>query len=183
MADLKDSMEAPPTTIEGHTHAIVFLYDNPRALKTKERGGDWLKDAHAHRASLLASETTSVLANYIRLLEFDAKSHSCSASDVNLNVLAIAAGLLWFHNGTLAAPFVGKVLGLVRLPVEWIWQLIIRLRCHLNSLGSFRRDLLGGLGQAGAKQLGTGIPIEPDDLSTAPIRLRPSNAWLSQPLL
>ena len=151
MADLKDSMEAPPTTIEGHTHAIVFLYDNPRALKTKERGGDWLKDAHAHRASLLASETTSVLANYIRLLEFDAKSHSCSASDVNLNVLAIAAGLLWFHNGTLAAPFVGKVLGLVRLPVEWIWQLIIRLRYHLNSLGSVRRDLLGGLGQGGSK--------------------------------
>lgn len=27
MADLKDSMEAPPSTIGGHTHAIVFLYD------------------------------------------------------------------------------------------------------------------------------------------------------------
>ena len=112
MADLKDSMEAPPTTIEGHTHAIVFLYDNPRALKAKERGGDWLKDAHAHRASLRASETTSVLANYIRLLGFDAKSHSCSASDVNLNMLAVAAGLLWYHDGRLAAPFVGEDFGL-----------------------------------------------------------------------
>ena len=112
MADLKESMEAPPTTIEGHTHAIVFLYDNPRALKTKERGGDWLKDAHAHRASLRASETTSVLANYIRLLGFDAKSHSCSASDVNLNMLAVAAGLLWYHDGRLAAPFVGEDFGL-----------------------------------------------------------------------
>ena len=112
MADLKESMEAPPTTIEGHTHAIVFLYDNPRALKAKERGGDWLKDAHAHRASLRASETTSVLANYIRLLGFDAKSHSCSASDVNLNMLAVAAGLLWYHDGTLAAPFVGEDFGL-----------------------------------------------------------------------
>lgn len=112
MADLKESMEAPPTTIEGHTHAIVFLYDNPRALKAKERGGDWLKDAHAHRASLRASETTSVLANYIRLLGFDAKSHSCSASDVNLNMLAVAAGLLWYHDGRLAAPFVGEDFGL-----------------------------------------------------------------------
>ena len=118
MADLKDSMEAPPTTIEGHTHAIVFLYDNPRGLKTKEPGGDWLEGAHAHLASLCASETTLVLANYIRLLGFDAKSYSCSASDVNLNVLAIAAGLLWFQNGTLAAPFVGEVSGLVLLPVE-----------------------------------------------------------------
>ena len=112
MADLKESMEAPPTTIKGHTHAIVFLYDNPRALKAKERGGDWLKDAHAHRASLRASETTSVLANYIRLLGFDAKSHSCSASDVNLNMLAVAAGLLWYHDGTLTAPFVGEDFGL-----------------------------------------------------------------------
>ncbi len=112
MADLKESMEAPPSTIEGHTHAIVFLYDNPRALKAKERGGDWLKDAHAHRASLRASETTSVLANYIRLLGFDAKSHSCSASDVNLNMLAVAAGLLWYLDGTLAAPFVGEDFGL-----------------------------------------------------------------------
>jgi len=34
MADLKDSMEAPPTKIEGHTHAIVYLYENPRT-----RGG------------------------------------------------------------------------------------------------------------------------------------------------
>ncbi len=112
MADLKDSMEAPPTTIAGHTHAIVFLYDNPRALKTRERGGDWLQDAHAHRASLRASETTSVLANYIRLLGFDAKSHSSSAREVNLNMLAVAAGLLWYHDGTLAAPFVAENFGL-----------------------------------------------------------------------
>jgi len=27
MADLKESMEAPPTTIDGHTHAVVFLYE------------------------------------------------------------------------------------------------------------------------------------------------------------
>ena len=94
MADLKDSMEAPVSTIGDHTHAIVFLYDNPRALHQNEAGCDWLYNAHAHRASLRASETTSVLANYIRLLGFDAKSHSGSASDVNLNSLAVAAGLV-----------------------------------------------------------------------------------------
>ena len=27
MAGLKDSMEAPPSTIEGHSHAVVFLYE------------------------------------------------------------------------------------------------------------------------------------------------------------
>jgi hypothetical protein len=73
MADLKDSMEAPPTTIDGHTHAIVFLYENPRDLMPKEVGCDWLEDAHAHRACLRANETAAVIANYIRLLGYDAK--------------------------------------------------------------------------------------------------------------
>ncbi len=112
MADLKDSMEAPPSTIEDHTHAVVFLYDNPRAFQQNEAGCDWLCDAHAHRASLRASETTSVLANYIRLLGFDAKSHSASASDVNLNSLAVAAGLVWVKDGALVAPFVRHNFGL-----------------------------------------------------------------------
>ncbi|MEM8741507.1 MAG: NAD-binding oxidoreductase, partial [Pseudomonadota bacterium] len=33
MADLKESMEAPPSGIGGHTHALVFLYDWPRDPK------------------------------------------------------------------------------------------------------------------------------------------------------
>ena len=32
MVDLEDSMKVLPSTIEDHTHAIVFLYDNPRAF-------------------------------------------------------------------------------------------------------------------------------------------------------
>lgn len=99
MADLKDSMEAPSTTIEGHTHAIVFLYENPRDLLPDELGTDWLEDAHAHRACLRATETAAVIANYIRLLGYDAKSHSAAASDVDLNKLALSAGLVWADDG------------------------------------------------------------------------------------
>ena len=112
MADLKESMEAPPSSIEDHTHAIVCLYDNPRAFHQNEAGCDWLSDAHAHRAALRASETTSVLANYIRLLGFDAKSHSGSASDVKLSLLAVAAGFVWVKDAVLVAPFVGQSFGL-----------------------------------------------------------------------
>ena len=99
MATLKESMEAPPTTIDGHTHAIVFLYENPRDLMPNEVGCDWLEDAHAHRACLRANETAAVIANYIRLLGHDAKSHSGAASDVDLNKLALASGLVWWIRG------------------------------------------------------------------------------------
>ena len=112
MADLRDSMEAPPTTINGHTYAIVFMYENPRQFLPNEVGIDWLEDAHAHRACLRANETSAVIANYIRLLGYDAKSHSGSASDVDLNKLALCAGLVWADDGELVAPYIGKNFGL-----------------------------------------------------------------------
>ena len=105
-------MEAPPTTINGHTHAVVFLYENPREINPGEPGTEWLKDALKHRAGLRANETATVIANYIRLLGYDAKSHSMSASDVELNQLAIAAGLIWDHKGELVAPYIGNSFGL-----------------------------------------------------------------------
>ena len=112
MADLKESMETPPSTIDGHTHVIVFLYENPRAFKADEPGLDWLSDAHAHRAALRANETAAVIANYIRLLGYDAKSHSVSASNVDLNRLSVSAGLTWSDG---SAPFIGKRYGLAAI--------------------------------------------------------------------
>lgn len=112
MAELKDSMEAPPTAIEGHTHAIVFLYENPRAPRAGEPGSDWIMDAQEQRGCLLSNETACVLANYIRLLGFDAKSHSGAASDVCLTRLAVAAGLIW-PDGT--APYIGARYGLAAI--------------------------------------------------------------------
>jgi len=92
MADLKDSMEAPPTTIDAHTHALVLMYENPRELFDDEPGVDWIKNAYAHRAGLLAAETAVVLANYLRVLGFDARAHTVSSTDVDLNKLAVASG-------------------------------------------------------------------------------------------
>ncbi len=109
MADLKDSMEAPLTTIDGHTHALVFLYANPRAPRPGEPGTDWIQDAQAERGCLVSSETACVIANYIRLLGFPAKAHSGAASDVDLNRLAVAAGLVW---PDLQAPYIGRDFGL-----------------------------------------------------------------------
>lgn len=48
MADLKEAMEAPPTTISGHTHALAFLYEHPRDPENNEAGTDWIYGASAH---------------------------------------------------------------------------------------------------------------------------------------
>lgn len=112
MADLKESMEAEKPSIEPHSHALVFLYENPRDIKPEEPGTDWFKGAYAHRAGLLASETAVVLANYLRLLGYDSRAHTISSSDVDLNKLAVAAGLAIVEDGVLHHPYIGTRFGL-----------------------------------------------------------------------
>jgi len=94
MADLRDTVNTPPGSIAGHTHAIVYLYENPRDPQVGEAGTDWIAGAQAHRAGLLAAETAVVIANYLRLLGHEARGHTVSSADVDLNKLAVAAGPL-----------------------------------------------------------------------------------------
>ncbi|MEM9974446.1 MAG: reductive dehalogenase domain-containing protein [Pseudomonadota bacterium] len=119
MADLKESMEAPPTTIAGHAHAIVFLYDYPRDPRVGERGCAWLEDAQAHRACLRASETAVVIANYIRLLGWDAKAHTATSTDIDLNVATVAAGLAMPEGGRLVNPYVGDRFGVAVVTTDF----------------------------------------------------------------
>ncbi len=112
MADLKESMEAPPSGIDGQDNAIVFLYEHMRDPRADEPGSDWIMDAQDHRACLRATETAMVIANYIRLLGFDAKAHSATTTEVDLGQMAVAAGLATQENGELQAPWLGNRFGL-----------------------------------------------------------------------
>ncbi len=112
MADLKESMEAPPSGIAGHSSAIVFVYEHMRDPSPEEPGADWILDAQDHRACLRASETAVVIANYIRLLGFNAKAHTQTSSDVDLGKLALACGLVTCEQGRLVAPWLGTRYGL-----------------------------------------------------------------------
>ena len=112
MASLRDSMDAPPANCRHHTHALVFLYDHPRAPGPDEAGCDWIQDALAHRACLRGAETAVTLASYIRSLGYEARAHSAAASDVHLNRLAVAAGLATIRDGAAHNPLVGREFGL-----------------------------------------------------------------------
>ena len=111
MADLKESMEAPPTTIETHTHTIVYLYEYPRDPEQDELGTDWIQNAQAERACLRATETAIVMANYLRLLGFSSRAHSATCTDVDLGVLCVSSGLATVESGVLHNPYVGTRFG------------------------------------------------------------------------
>ena len=119
MADLKESMAAPPSGIEDHTHALVFLYENPRDPEAGEVGCDWIQHAEAHRAGLMAAETAIVVSNYLRLLGYSARGHTVSSGDVDLNRLAVAAGLATVENGVLHHPYIGTRFGLAAVTTSF----------------------------------------------------------------
>lgn len=119
MADLKESMEAPPATIVGQDHAIVFLYEYHRDPDPGEPGVDWIVNSQAQRACLRAMETAVVVANYLRLLGFKARAHSATASDVDLGRLTLAAGLASVEGGVPVNPYLGDRFGVAAVTTDF----------------------------------------------------------------
>lgn len=153
MADLKESIEAPQTSIDSHAHAIVFLYEHMRDPKADEPGSDWIMDAQDHRACVRATETAVVIANYIRLLGYDARAHTATSSDVDLGRLAVASGMATIDGDQLVVPWLGTRFGLAVVTTE----MKIAHDAPLVPMAQQPRSGLGGAGVdagAGARQIG-----------------------------
>jgi reductive dehalogenase len=111
MAELKEAIEAPLKSIDTHTHALVFLFENTRPPNDDEPGTEWIKGAQEHRAALRATEAAVITASYLHLLGFDARAHTATSSDVDLHKLAVATGVATCEDGILVAPWVGTDFG------------------------------------------------------------------------
>ena len=159
MADLKESMDAPPSSIDGHTHVLVFLTEYPRDPDPAEPGAGWITGAQAERACLRASETAVVIASYIRLLGWDAKAHTGTSSDLDLNALTVAAGLAMVEDGGLHAPWLGPRFGLAAVSTT----LLLAPDRPLAPLAQQPQSELGGLawhlGRHGRKSARTQDPF------------------------
>jgi hypothetical protein len=105
MADLRDAMATPPATIAHHDQVIVFLSDMPRDPLPGEPGSDWLTDTQAHCACLRASEVAVVI------LGWDARAHTRTSADIELNQAVVAAGLATVEQGELVKPYLGARFG------------------------------------------------------------------------
>lgn len=111
-ADVLDSARTKPTPIPHHTHALVFLVEYARDPRPGEPGTDWIGGSQPHRAAVLTALTAVLLATYLRMLGHEARAHTATSSDVDLNRLAVAAGLALATDGTLRNPYVGTRFGL-----------------------------------------------------------------------
>ncbi len=116
LADVMDAARKLLGPITAHTHAIVVLVEQPRDPKPGEPGCDWLAGTQAPRAAVLAAQTAVLLASYLRMLGHEARSHSATCSDVDLNRLAVAAGLV---HQNLHNPYLGRRYGLAAVTTSF----------------------------------------------------------------
>ena len=119
MAALKESIEAPLQAFDHHTHAIVLLAEHHRDPTEHEPGSDWIMGVQDHRVALRSTETAVILAEYLHLLGFSARAHTATSSDVNLNQLAVASGLVSVEKDRLFAPYIGEGFGLAAVTTNF----------------------------------------------------------------
>ncbi|MGR3491050.1 MAG: NAD-binding oxidoreductase, partial [Shimia sp.] len=118
MADLRDAAVAPPTLITGHSSVLTVGIAVPRPPREGEPGADWLHGAGHALARLRASEIAVVLANYIRLLGWDATAHTETSRDICLGHAAVASGIAWPETEMIEAPWLGARIGLAAVTTE-----------------------------------------------------------------
>ena len=91
-----------------HTHAFVFLVEFGREPHAGDPGCDWIAGSNATRTDLRATEVAVVLAGYLRWMGFAARGHANGASLVDIERLAVRAGVVRADGAQLAAPFIRR---------------------------------------------------------------------------
>ncbi|MCY4543179.1 MAG: 4Fe-4S dicluster domain-containing protein [Rhodobacteraceae bacterium] len=97
--------------IGDHQSVLLVAVEHTREPSAGERGCDWINGVQAERAALLTANTAVVIASYLRMLGFRARSHTATSTEVDFNALAVSAGLCVAENGRAVNPFVGDRLG------------------------------------------------------------------------
>ncbi len=158
-ADVMEASRHPGGPVARHGHALVVLVEHPRDPAPGEPGCDWLHGVHAQRAALLANYTAVVLASYVRMLGHEARAHSATTSEVDLNRLAVAAGLAGVDRDGIANPFVGRRFGLAVVTTTFALAPDRPLAPRLGRNGLRSHGPAWWLGVGGARPAGKAQPM------------------------
>lgn len=93
------------TDADRHRFGVVTLVAHTRRIDGGQPGDDWIDGTRQINADLRATELAVLTAGYIRRLGFDAVAHSPTANDLDLDRVALQAGLIESAGGRLRAPF------------------------------------------------------------------------------
>ncbi|MFQ5556026.1 MAG: 4Fe-4S dicluster domain-containing protein [Acidimicrobiales bacterium] len=98
--------EAWPATPLEHRWAVVALVAFTRSPRRPSPGDAWLDGTRQVNADLRAAELAVITAAYLRNLGHDAVAHTPTAADLDLERVALQAGLVEVRGDTLVAPYI-----------------------------------------------------------------------------
>ncbi len=167
-ADILAASRSAPGPLDGHTHAIVFLVEFTRDPYPSEPGTEWFAGTQPERAALLTANTAVVIANYIRMLGFRARSHTPTTTEVDLNRLGVSAGLCGVVKGALENAFVGKRFGLAAVTTELALEPDLPVGPNAGRFGLNSHGPGWWAGSAAERRAATSVPFR-----SRPFRLGP----------
>lgn len=91
----------------GQVNAIVTLVAHSRVVGADGPGDEWIDGTRQVNADLRAAELSVLTAGYLRRLGFEAVAHTPTASEVDIEVVALRCGLIENVGGQLRAPYLG----------------------------------------------------------------------------
>ena len=137
-----------------HGYALVLLVEYTREPDPDVESEAWLVGTQAQRAAVRASEAAAVMVNYIRFLGFEARLHTPTASDFDLDYLLLCSGLgeVSGNNGssTVSNPYLGDQFGMavISTTMEIVSDKPLAERGFMGSLKSHGPGWWLGLGGA-----------------------------------
>ena len=102
-----------------HRYAVVTLIAFSRKLSSECPGDDWIDGTRQINADLRAAELAVITASYIRNLGHDAAAHTPSSTDLDLDRVALQAGLVEVSGAQLRAPYLRGGFALSVVSTDW----------------------------------------------------------------
>jgi ferredoxin len=107
----------------GHDHAIVVLVEHPRAPEADNLAHGWVGGAVADIAAVRAGEIAAISAGHIRWMGFSARAHMTGACEIDMERLAVLAGLVQragaAEGGGVSNPFLGRDFALAVVTTDY----------------------------------------------------------------
>ena len=167
-ADILEATKKKYQNISSHKSALVFLIEYTRDPTSGEKGTEWIIGTQRERASLLTANVSVVIANYLRLLGYSARSHTQTTTEVDLNRLAVASGLCLVSDGKLVNPFVEDRFGLAAVTTDLELQPDMPLDVSRTGQETMSNKLAWQFGVGTGKRKSTSIPYKDREFRLGP---------------
>ena len=131
---IPESAWLPGPREQGHDFAVVILVEHARLPEPDNLAHGWTKNAVRAHADMRAAEIIAVLAGHIRCMGYTARGHVAGCFALDLDKLAVLAGLAVRSGQAIENPYLGQRFSVAAVSTDY--EMIADRPLHANALGA-----------------------------------------------